>query len=188
MSAHQPIPEIAEFYARMRKYRELLMQSALWYASKGYPVFPAGPDKKPYTMWGRGEAAEEDIQKRPASCDLDTVLQWWERWPLAMIGMPTGQPSGLVVLDVDRKNDVDGLDSLKAVGIDPYRLTSLVAQTPSGGLHFYFAQPDDRYIKTSVGDWPGVDVRGQGGYVVIPPSIPHLDGAAYKWVSGEDLL
>lgn len=69
-----------------------LRGAALAYAAKGVPVFPCDPaKKKPLTKHGFKEA----------STDPATIAEWWERWPNAMIGMPTGKASGVWVLDVD---------------------------------------------------------------------------------------
>lgn len=150
-----------------------LVQAALGYAAKGYPVFPVGSKKRPLVKWKAG-----------ASTDPETIRRWWAQWPLAMIGMPTGERSGLVVLDIDRKNGVDGLANLRAAGIDPYSLSPVVSLTPSGGLHVFM-----RYngpVRNSAGLLAaGVDIRGDGGYVVLPPSLPSITGSEYKWEGGE---
>ena len=112
---------------------------------------------------------------------------WWARWPLAMIGMPTGKPSGIVVLDIDRKNGMDGLANLRAIGIDPYSLSPVISITPSGGLHVFM-----RYngpVKNSAGLLAaGVDIRGDGGYVVLPPSLPSIDCEEYQWEDSDGCL
>lgn len=133
-------------------FRKELLPAALNYAAKGYPVFPAlliNGEKKPLVKWGKGEDGHADLTKRRASIDPETIRAWWARWPVAMIGMATGKPSGVVVLDVDRKNGVDGLANLRRAGIDPYSLTPIFAVTPSGGLHFFF-KADARWTTS----WP----------------------------------
>ncbi|MDA8348208.1 MAG: bifunctional DNA primase/polymerase, partial [Pseudomonadota bacterium] len=68
------------------------MQAALQLAEEyGLPVFPCRPDKRPYTEHGF----------KDATTNLDMIEEWWNRWPEALIGVPTGKASGLVVLDVD---------------------------------------------------------------------------------------
>ncbi|MGF1446681.1 MAG: bifunctional DNA primase/polymerase [Pikeienuella sp.] len=124
------------FEERAALFRKELPAAALGYAAKGYPVFPAfifGSRKQLLVKSGKGQDGHPDLRKRRATTDPDTINAWWDRWPLAMIGMPTGRQSGVVVLDVDRKNGVDGLANLRDVGIDPFKLTPVVAQTPSGG-------------------------------------------------------
>jgi predicted P-loop ATPase len=84
-----------------------------------------------------------------------------------------------VVIDLDRKNGIDGLESLRMLGEVPETLT---AETGSGGLHLYFKHPG-LPIKNSAGVLgPGIDVRGDGGYVVLPPS-PHRSGGRYRWLA-----
>ena len=172
---------------KLTLYRKELPKAALRYAAKSYPVFPAlliAGEKKPLVKWGKGEDGHADLTKRRATTDPDTIRAWWARWPLAMIGMPTGKTSGVVVLDIDRKNGVDGLANLRSAGIDPYRLSPIIAVTPSGGLHVFM-----RYngpLKNSASLLvDGVDIRGDGGYIVLPPSLPSPDRLEYQWEEGE---
>lgn len=95
------------------------------------------------------------------------------------VGLATGERSGVVVIDLDRKNGVDGLESLRALGSIP---DTLASRTGSGGLHLYFRWPGFA-VKNSAGVLgPGIDVRGDGGYVVLPPS-PHRSGGRYFWIN-----
>lgn len=168
---------------RIDLFKRELLAAALRYGERGYPVFPAeirDGQKKPLIRIGKGA----DHGKH-ASTDPEQIRRWWARWPLAMIGLPTGKRSGVVVLDIDRKNGVDGLANLRAIGVDPFQLSPVVAQTPSGGLHFFM-----RYggpLKNSAGLLAaGVDVRGDGGIVILPPSHPDPADASrfeYMWES-----
>ena len=165
--------------SRANLFAAELLGAALDYASRGYPVFPVrGHDKVPLVKWGEA-----------ATTDAATIRGWWTRWPLAMIGMPTGARSGIDVLDVDRKNGVDGLENLRALGIDPFRLSPIVAETPSGGLHFYFTHGGP--LKNSVGLLAeGVDMRGDGGMATLPPSVRDVNdpGSQYSWEWGDAAL
>ena len=146
-----------------------LTAAALAYASKGIPVFPVSETKKPLVRWKDG-----------ATTDANVILDWWRQWPRAMIGVPTGARSGLMVLDVDCKNGVDGLANLLAAGVDPFTLTPVVVGTPSGGRHFYMQTAGQ--LGNSVGQLAeGVDVRGDGGFIIVPPSLPDVIGKPYKW-------
>lgn len=167
-----PWPYIGTPAERAELYRKELIRAALAYAAKGYPVFPVGQNKRPLVRWKEG-----------ATTDVETILDWWRRWPLAMIGMPTGKRSGVVVLDIDRKNGVDGLANLRAVGIDPFALSPVIAATPSGGLHVFMKYTGP--LKNSASLLAaGVDVRGDGGFVVLPPSMPSIERDEYQWEAG----
>lgn len=110
---------------------------------------------------------------------METIGRWWQRWPSANVGVRTGTSSGLVVLDVDPGHG--GARSLDAL---VRRHGSLpagpVVRTGSGGLHFYFAHPGNM-VRNSAGlIGPGLDVRGDGGYIIAPPSR-HRSGRVYTW-------
>ncbi|NOW45701.1 RecA-family ATPase [Novosphingobium sp. SG751A] len=141
----------------------IMVEHALTYAAQGVPVFPCQPDKSPYIKGGF----------KAASKDPDQIGRWWARWPDALIGMPTGEPSGMWVLDVDDPA------TFVAAGIEmpPARL----ARTGKG-FHHYFrydpAAPVGSYGKDMAR--PGTDVRGDGGYVILPPSL-HPSGRRYEW-------
>ena len=113
-----------------------------------------------------------------ATGDLETIRQWFEVWPDANLGVATGSKSGVFVLDCDV--DTGGLESLDNRGID-YSKT-LVVRTGSGGLHIYYRYDPDRSIRNSASKIaPGLDIRGEGGFVVAPPSI-HPNGNLYQWI------
>lgn len=145
-----------------------LHAAAATYASRyGWQVFPCvAKGKVPLTSDGF----------KSATSDLEAIAAWWGKWPDANIGIATGPMSGVWVLDVD---DLDGLESLVAEhGKLP---NTLVAQTGSGGQHWWFTHPDEK-IANRAGFWPGLDVRGEGGYVVVPPSL-HPNGSDYLWLT-----
>jgi len=104
---------------------------------------------------------------------------WWERWPAANVGVPTGQRSGLLVLDVDPRHG--GLKSLNTLERENGSLPRTArARTGGGGVHVFFRYPAEKEVRNSAG-WlgPGLDVRGEGGYVVVPPSRTQ---EAYEWI------
>ena len=124
-----------------------------------------------------------------ASADPEKVAAWWREYPRANIGLATGKANGLVVIDVDRghADGVDGEETLKdleeKLGPLPHTVEVL---TPNGGRHLYFRYPSDRQIasRAARADFPGVDIRADGGYVAAPPSrIRIADGSwrAYEW-------
>jgi len=120
-------------------------------ADKGKPVFPCKPDKAPYTPRGF----------KDASTNPGRVHALFNRHPDALIAMPTGTSSGVFVIDVDR------LEALRE--LEQELPETLTIRTPSGGLHFYFNHVPG--LTNSPGCLPkGIDVRGEGGYVIVPPS------------------
>jgi Bifunctional DNA primase/polymerase, N-terminal len=133
--------------------------AALAYAHRfGWRVFPVGADKKPLTTHGLLDA----------STDPATIRKWFRRWPRALVALATGAGSGVVALDIDISDSVDGIDSLEALGVTlPF--TTAEACTPRGGFHVLFRHPGER-VRNSAGKLgPGLDVRGDGGYIVLPP-------------------
>ena len=137
---------------------------ALQYASRGIPVFPCRPEnKRPHTEHGF----------KNASTDPETIRAWWGKYPAAMIGAPTGKESGLVAVDMDPRNE-KGFDGMAAfaeiVSERGTAIRTLKTRTPSGGLHLVFKHPGET-VKNSAGKIAaGVDTRGDGGYIILPPS------------------
>lgn len=118
---------------------------------------------------------------KAATKDVNQVKHFWQTNPSANIGIATGKLSNLVVLDVDPK--YDGHHSLKLLCDEIGEFTTYTVRTGSGGLHFYFRYPTDCEIKNSAGATnnlgKGLDIRGEGGYVIAPPSN-HLSGTNYE--------
>lgn len=116
-----------------------------------------------------------------ATLDPDKVADWWRDAPYANIGVPAGAASGFAVIDVDvDKGGDDGLFALtRAHGPLP---PTVMALTGGGGYHYLFAHPGGGVkIKNSVrGLAEGLDVRGDGGYIIVPPSS-HASGRRYEW-------
>jgi hypothetical protein len=143
------------------------------YAARGWSVIPIEPRaKRPIAAW-------LPFQRRRASAD--EIDAWLRRWPHANVAVVTGKISGLVVLDVDARHD--GVQSLARLEAAHGALPDTVeCRTGGDGRHLYFAHPGRR-SPNRVGIVPGIDVRGDGGCVVVPPSI-HPTGRAYAWVPG----
>lgn len=140
-----------------------LKKFALQYASEGIPVFPCRADKRPLTPNGF----------KDATTDPAIIEGWWQRWPDAMVGAPTGKKFS--VLDLDAKNGKDGFARIP----DWKQRSPVIALTRNGGAHLYFQA--ERSPRNSADDIaPGVDTRGDGGYVIMPPS------PGYSWVNGHD--
>ncbi|MGL4177513.1 MAG: bifunctional DNA primase/polymerase [Dermatophilaceae bacterium] len=152
---------------------------ATWLAGHGIPVFPL-------TIGGKRPAATNGFHD--ATTNTDAIAAWWERTPYNL-GMPTGGPARLLVVDLDTpKHDpvtgelvplpepytyaADGADVLAALAAaagQPMPVDTRTVATPRGGLHLYFTAPHP-LPSTQSRLGPLVDTRGEGGYVVVPPS------------------
>lgn len=143
-------------------------EAAARFAAAGMPVFPCVPgQKRPLTSRGFHDAAADPGQ----------VAAWWRRWPAANLGMPTGAMSGVEVVDVDRKpagSGFEGFGGARAAGLVPGWLA--LVRTPSGGMHAYFPADPDRSQPSWQAARAHVDFRGDGGYVVVPPSTVETGG------------
>lgn len=147
-----------------------LAGAAVELASGGWLSHPVQPQGKRPICRGGFTAS---------TTDPDIIRRWWQRWPNANIGTPTGAAFELVVLDVDERSG--GYESLVEVqerhGCLPETLT---VETGGGGLHLYFRHPGGRVKSLPNALGPGLDIRGDGGCVVLPPSI-HASGRRYRW-------
>jgi hypothetical protein len=177
------------------------LNKVLEYAAKGLRVFPLFYVLKEGGCSCRREKCNR-VGKHPtvrnglheATTDEATIRQWWTDMPWANIGLATGH-GGLVVLDVDSgpKKDKSGAVIGKKVGKATFAAliaaneplpNTLAVKTGSGGLHLYFLTTED--IKNSAGAvGEDIDVRGQGGYVILPPSN-HETGGKYEWIGDPD--
>jgi archaellum biogenesis ATPase FlaH len=161
-----------------------LGQAALAYAKGGWPVFPvhgiqnghctcgkAGcekPGKHPRTTHGLKDATTEEAM----------IRAWWARWPDGNIGHPTGK---VVVLDIDGPAGEAALAELEAKrGKLPATLTARTGR--EGGKHLYFDANGAKARNSASKLGPHLDIRGEGGYVILPPSI-HQSGNTYQWGS-----
>ena len=154
-----------------------MINAALEYLDQGFSVFPVSNEtKKPLIKW------KEFQDRQPTE---DEVTQWWEAWPEASIAVITGAVSGLVVVDCDTE---EALARAKEFGF-----ASPVSVKTKRGTHFYWSHPRDgsrfgpRVGSNSRGDdWPkqpGLDLRGDGGYALLPPS----QGYAWRIAEGWDV-
>lgn len=118
---------------------------------------------------------------KDASSDPERIRGWWSKYPDANIAVRTGLKSGLCVLDIDTRHG--GEQSLRELVRQNHRLpTTVEASTGGGGRHLYFKH-SDHPIKNRVNILPGIDLRGDEGYVVAPPSR-HVSGNLYQWKAG----
>ena len=156
-------------------YSPALLKAALCYAARGWRVCPLyeplgegkcscgrpdcnSPGKHPRTRHGL----------KDATTNPDCIHTWWKDWPNANIAIVTGRDSGLIVLDVDRPEILNGWQS------------DTLTVTTGKGQHLYFSL-NGVAARNSVSKLaPGLDLRGEGGYVVAPPSL-HASGVTYTW-------
>ncbi len=165
---------------------------ALAYAGRGWHVFPVhwpifhedrvscsckardckSTGKHPLTRHGL----------KDATTDPNQIRAWWQNMPQANLAVRTGEISGLFVVDVDPRHKGDeALARLVRQWQNDWPL-AWMAKTSGGGLHYYFPWPDDGLVVPSNKLIEGVDLRGNGGYVVAPPSI-HKTGEEYTWLT-----
>jgi RecA-family ATPase len=148
--------------------------------AKRWPIFPCNPAvdkesgaKKPFAMHGFKDATQ----------DPNIIRKWWSANPQAMIGVPTGAVTGFWVVDVDVKTDSSAVETweewVREGGLSPTRMH----KTPRGGQHYLFRYDPAHPVGSSTGKLHEfMDVRGDGGYVVVPPSL-RADGKAYEVAS-----
>ena len=164
-----------------------MIEHARNYAARGWPVFPIFEAKDGYCACNRGTCRSPGKHPRVRgglhkdTVDSKSIDKWWRKNPSSSIGLVTGEPSGLLALDVDI--DKGGSESLlvllSEIGALPPTLTQT---TGSGGVHYLF-QATSKRIRNSAGKLgKGIDVRGDGGYIIAPPSS-HVCGGYYRWDS-----
>lgn len=174
----------------------LMERAALGYAERGWAVFPVNWVHRDTGFCSCGNPHCKDTGKHPltwngvkdASLDAEQVREWWQRWPEANIAVACGRASDLIVIDCDR-GDTEEEDGEReflrwcssfGVPVDAEGGGALLSETGGGGRHYFFTWGPD--VKNLVGWLPGVDVRSQGGYVLLPPSS-HQSGGVYRWLT-----
>jgi hypothetical protein len=166
-----------------------LGSAALRLAARGFAVFPLRPrTKEPY---GDDRFFRTIGGFRCANRDPALIEFWWDRQPEANIGLATGSISGVWVLDVDGDEGRETLATLeeqhgqlpKTVEVvTPGKISKTTGLHSGRGLHLYFRYPLGLDLRNAQDrdDVPGIDWRGNGGYVLLPPSA-HPDGGNYVW-------
>jgi putative DNA primase/helicase len=168
----------------------MMKKHALSYAEQGWRVIPifwtsdgmcgcgnpfcTAPGKHPLVKMGR--------KLENASCDPAVVREWWNTWPQANIAVALGPGTNLFVVDLDIGEDTDGHIELQAwAEANGVEIPStLEAETGSGGRHLFYTWPGG--IKNATGWLPCVDIKAEGGYVLVAPSS-HVSGGSYRWMS-----
>lgn len=147
--------------------RSRLHKAARGYAQAGWHVFPVRPrEKRPLTQHGVLDA----------TTDLTQIDDWWHRWPEANIGVACGQRSGIYVVDLDGD---EGRDTALDWIAEGRSFRALWQRTPNG-WHAIFAMPAGTLSNSAKKLGPGVDSRGDGGYILVAPSV-HPSGQRYHF-------
>ena len=172
-----------------------LLEAALAYASRGWPVLPVW-----WVEEGRCACGADDCHhpgkhplgklvphgRKDATVETSLIRAWWTRYPRANIGILTGLESGIIVVDIDPRNGgTESKRQLELLGNFPHTPSVI---TGGDGEHFFMKHPDSgQYIKSrpKLGAFPGIDLKGDGGYVVAPPSN-HISGKLYTWAVTPD--
>src|SRR5262249_24524075 len=157
-----------------------LLQAALGYARRGWRVMPLHGIIEGKCTCGKADCGSQGNHPRTryglkdATANEDAIKSWWATWPLANVGTATGPATGFFMLGPDGQAGIDALADLE-------RQHGPLPPTPrlrsgGGGQHYYFVWPLDGGIKNGA-NFNGVpiDVRGDGGLVVAPPSL-HIKG------------
>jgi hypothetical protein len=169
------------------------LTEALRYAERGWHVIPLHTPEGAGCSCGKPRCAS--IGKHPrnkdglasATTDPATIQAWWGRWPLANVGIRTGEVSGFAALDIDGEDGKASLQRLQAEhGTLPATLRALTGRADSDGkrkgCHYFFKMPEGLKLRNSAGvAGKGLDVRADGGYVVAAPS-KHASGLSYQWL------
>jgi putative DNA primase/helicase len=164
-----------------KKYKQQkrieLTECAVEYARRGWHVFPCKWNKTPYTPHGFYDATTNEEQ----------IISWFmDEYPNSLVGIRTGKDSGFWVIDIDKKNGKDGLKSI----IDKFGEDAefdkekwLYEKTATGGFHLCFKWDEKRPISVGKNLLTGVDIRGEGGYIVAAPSAVKIGDqwVEYEW-------
>lgn len=160
---------------------DALENRAVRYANAGYRVFPCHTPTADGAC-SCGNYACKSIGKHPrttsglndATTDPDQVAAWWRKWPDANIGLATGGNKRLVILDVDQP------DAIHALPADLAPTYTTQTGRAGGGRHHWYHAPPGVTITNRRGQLPaGIDIRGDGGYIIAPPSL-HATGERYR--------
>ena len=145
-----------------------MIRAALTLASRGMHVFPCVPrDKRPATEHG----------VKDATTDAKIIRRWWQHDPQFNVAIATGEVSNVFVVDID---GVDAELELRRLEAAHGELPATVESITARGRHLFFQMPETPVRNTASHIAAGIDTRGNGGYVVCPPSI-YPSGRAYAW-------
>lgn len=169
-----------------------MLVAAKWWASQGVPVFPLNWPTRQGDRWACscGKSDCSSAAKHPlttnglddATTDLDIVDGWWKKWPNANIGLRTGVAFDL--FDVDGPAGFASLQTvIEKLGGEPQAAAVCVSGRIDGGRHYYMQPAGKKALAGGKTSPTGLDVKGNGGYAVGPPSR-HISGTEYRWENG----
>ena len=175
---------------RRREPRGRMLEAALEYARRGWPVLPIQSPQGQQCSCGNARC--KSVGKHPrtkhglrdATIGERQIRAWWNCWPDANVGIATGSASGVVVLDIDPRHGGDASLSALERKHGPLPQT-LRVQSGGNGQHLYFRNPASP-VKSRAGIAPGVDLRAEGAYIIAPPSL-HASGNTYRLLDGKNL-
>jgi hypothetical protein len=173
-----------------------IVHYALDYAKRGWAVFPCNPRNKAPLLGcdkdtaGRAVPGTGGLYR--ATTNEELVHSWWARWPEAMIGVCTGAASGIWAIDPDapkQPGDPDGRAAWAGLLARHGMVHTHEHLTPGGGKHILFRWDANRPVTNREGNLKGtgINVRGEGGYIIAPPSRRY-DGRAYGIVEPLDFF
>ncbi len=168
-----------------------MLDLALEYAERGWAVFPCHypifiPEQATRCSCGRPDCKQ--VGKHPATphglkdatLDAEQIKAWWTKNPMWNIGIATGEVSNLVVIDVDT-HEADGMDTWAKLEAKYGEFQTRIARTGGNGRHVLTTHPGAR-IGNRAAALSGIDVRGDGGYIIAPGSV-HASGNEYGWAN-----
>lgn len=169
---------------------------ALRLAELGWHIFALGPTGKPYPnckSCAETCGVAEDYEKcdhllchatYAGTTETARLTAMWERLPKSLVGLRTGAPSGLIVLDFDQHSaDKDGLATLREYQSRDAFPHTVTARSGGGGYHLFFQHPGKPTPNDNNGKLgPGLDVKADGGFVILPPSAKR-DRPEYRWLN-----
>jgi len=164
-----------------------LRAAALDHAARGWPVFVLGRTKRPVANCPPCRTVARQGPHDPAACgcltchgfyaattDPDRITAMLTTVPDGLLALRTGAPSGLVVVDIDPRHG----GRLEPALMPP----TLAVATGGGGWHLYYHHPGTPVVSRALPGRDGVDIKADGGYVVLPPSVHPDTGRAYRWL------